>query len=96
MPARRYRIFHDDRGLPKGEFPLSRELINHHISYLPSELSRYFDNNVNVIAEVIGNEVRVSLESSRDADHLDNLFVQCIREINKRTSGLSFLIERIE
>jgi len=100
MNERRYRIYYDNRGLPKGEIALDERHIAHEVDYLPTELRLYLSAaQVETVTtpdpEKPGVGIFVTLKGKLSDDALDNLLADCVRKVNTRTSGLCFLIDRI-
>ena len=96
----KYRIWHSQDGLPKHERALSKlslDRVQHEVEHLPRALELHFaGSSVNVQTERAKELgfLHVILESKRSGDEMANSLVHCIRNLNNRTSGLRFVMER--
>ena len=97
----KYRIWHSEDGLPKHERALSKlslDRVQHEVEHLPRALELHFaGSSVNVRTERANEPpgfLHLTLESKRSGDEMVNSLVHCIRNLNNRTSGLCFVMER--
>ena len=96
----KYRIWHSEDGLPKHERVLSKlslDRVQHEVEHLPRSLELHFAGSaVNVQTERAKEAgfLHVILESKRSGDEMDSSLIHCIRNLNNRTSGLRFVMQR--
>jgi hypothetical protein len=96
----KYRIWHSEDGVPKHERALSKlglDRIQHEVEHLPTALELHFaGSSVNVQTERAEEPgcLHVILESKRSGGEIVNSLVHCIRNLNNRTSGLCFVMEK--
>ena len=97
----KYRIWHSEDGLPKHERALSKlslDRIKDEVEHLPRALELHFaGSSVNVQTERAEEPgcLHVILESKRrSGDEMVNSLVHCMKNLNHRTSGLCFVLEK--
>lgn len=102
MQTTKYRIYHSEEGVQKVERALSSfspARLEHELEYLPTALWLHFKgSSIRAQTERLAGDpncLLVTLESDQTKDEMESSLVQCIGKINSRTSGLSFLIEKI-
>jgi len=98
----KYRIYHSEDGVPKVEravSKLSSARLEHELEELPTALRLHFAKSfVEARTDLLPGEphsIYVTLESDQNTSKMESSLVQCIKNVNSRTSGLSFLIEKI-
>lgn len=92
MLERKHIIAHRAEALPKGEFPLAEDRIEHHLSYLKSDLESFLEEKgIEVSVDIQNNEALITLKSQSDNVDLDNELASALREINRNTSGLALV-----
>jgi predicted protein tyrosine phosphatase len=96
----KYMIWHSQDGLAKHERVLSKhslDRVHHEVEHLPRALELHFaGSSVNVQTEraTEPGHLHVILESKRSADEIATSLVHCIRNLNNRTNGLCFVMQR--
>src|SRR5256885_85066 len=97
----KYRIWHSEDGLGKHERALSKlsvDRIKQEVEHLPRSLELHFaGSSVNVQADRANESggLHVTLESSRRSEpEIVHSLVHCIKNLNNRTNGLRFVMEK--
>ncbi len=92
MQEKHHVIAHLVSAVTKGEFPLSDEEAEHHLSYLESDIELYFsEKDIDVFVQIVSKEARISLVTHSSLIDLDDELGCCLLEINERTPGLAFV-----
>lgn len=87
-------------GLPKYEFPLAENRIEHHASCLRSDLERDdalrgFVMKVTTILAGESSSAEVEFSNTQDPDAVRLALADSLRRINERTAGLCFVMEQL-
>jgi hypothetical protein len=90
MSNKTFRIKQRDDLLPKGESPLSLEELEFHLSYLPNDLTLFFEGKgLEVTAERTAREVVLSLPEELNGQKTSALLSEFLGKLNVRTQGLA-------
>ncbi len=94
-----FQIYYSADGLDKGEFPLSKKMIEHRFSCLPDEIDKRLspkgiESKILLTDQKNDKDVEICLDDKGQNLDLLTELADCIRSINIATPGLCFLIRR--